>query len=280
MRFVLFVDGSNFFGTVMRMNMRVLEYQAFFKHIFRKSVESWKVSFYDEPKLPIELRRIYWYTIGEMDDWDLNEPKSQEYLKAQFDQNLSLRQKYYTEASIRSPHQPDHQIELEAWNLWFTEIKDWYDNKCKAFDKMRRFHHGVQRSTNFLEIIPIARWKVDFFSKSVSEKGLDTALAVDMVGLIDNYDVAIVFSGDADMVPSINYAKSHNKSIGVVEFFEGNSPKDRGKASLSYLQVAADFLVRIYEMDLVQEKLVEKGSELIALDPKARLANWVPKKGR
>ncbi len=261
MRFAVFVDGSNLFGTMNHMNVRVPDYQAFFELVFHKSVESWKPSIYAEPLPPIELRRVYWYAVGQMDDWNLSDPKAQAYLKEQFDDNRNVKAAYMAEAGKKLAGQAQDKIALEAWSLCFNEFKDWYDKKWKTLEGMRRFHFGVQRDSDFIEIITSARWKVDFFGKSVSEKGLDTALAVDMVTMLDNYDVAILISGDADMIPSINYVKAHNKSVGVVEFLEGYPPKDRGKQSSSHLKIAADFMVRIYEMDLVQQQLAVKGSQ-------------------
>jgi uncharacterized LabA/DUF88 family protein len=260
-RFAIFVDGSNLFGTMKHMNARVPYYQTFFEYIFCKSVESWKSSLYAEPLPPMELRRVYWYAVGQMDDWNLADPKAQAYLKEQFDQNRTVKAAFMAEAGKKLAGQAQDKVALEAWSLCFNEFKEWYEKKWKILEGMRRFHFGVQRDCDFIEIITSARWKVEFFSKSVSEKGLDTALAVDMVTMLDNYDVAIVISGDADMIPSINYVKAHNKSVGVVEFLEGYPPKDRGKQSSSHLKIAADFMVRIYEMDLVQKKLAEKGSQ-------------------
>ena len=40
--FALFVDGSNLFGSLKDMKVQVDDYQAFYKHIFEQSVESWK----------------------------------------------------------------------------------------------------------------------------------------------------------------------------------------------------------------------------------------------
>ena len=260
MRFAIFLDGSNLFGTMKHMNARVPDYQAFFKYIFRKSVESWKSSVYAEPWPPIELRRVYWYAVGEMDDWKLADAKAQAYLKEQFDQNRTVKAAFMAEAGKKLAGQPQDKVALEAWSLCFNDFKDWYEKKWTILEGMRHF---ISESNVIVILLRSsrARWKVDFFSKSVSEKGLDTALAVDMVTMLDNYDVAIVISGDADMIPSINFAKSHNKSVGVVEFLEGYPPKDRGKQSSSHLKIAADFMVRIYEMDLVHQKLAVKGSQ-------------------
>ena len=262
MRFAMFVDGSNLFGSMKHMSVRVSDYQAFYTYIFRQSVETWKTSLYAEPLPTIELRRVYWYAVGEMDDWNLTDPKAQAFLRERFDEEKEIKNHFMAEAGKKLAGQPQDKIALEAWSLCFSEFKEWYDRKWQTLEGMRRFHFGVQRDTDFIELITSARWKVDFFHKSVSEKGLDTALAVDMVTMLHNYDVVLLISGDADNIPSINHVKVHNKSVGVVEFVEGYPPKERGKQSSSHLKQAADFVVRIYEMDLVQKKLVEKGPQV------------------
>ena len=45
------------------------------------------------------------------------------------------------------------------------------------------------------------------------QKGVDTRIAVDMVGLalLDTYDVAILVSGDADLVEAVNFVKEHTR---------------------------------------------------------------------
>ena len=68
---------------------------------------------------------------------------------------------------------------------------------------MRSFHQGIRIRTNLIDVDEHGHWKVNFLHKWVEEKGLDTSLAVDMVALQDNYDVAVVMSGDADNIPSI-----------------------------------------------------------------------------
>ncbi len=263
MRFAMFVDGSNLFGTMKHMNVRVPDYQSFFAYIFRSSVETWKASLYAEPLPPIELRRVYWYAVGQMDEWDLKDAKAQAFLKERFDEEKEIKGHFMAVAGKKLAGQPQDKVALEAWSLCFNDFKDWYEKKWQTLDGMRRFYFGVQRDTDFIEVISTARWKVDFFHKTVTEKGLDTALAVDMVTMLHNYDVAILISGDADNIPSINHIKAHNKSVGVVEFLEGYPPKERGKQSSSHLKMAADFVVRIYEMDLVQKKLVEKGQPIV-----------------
>lgn len=45
------------------------------------------------------------------------------------------------------------------------------------------------------------------------QKGVDTRIAIDMVGLaiLDAYDVAILVSGDADLAEAVNFIKEHTR---------------------------------------------------------------------
>ena len=72
----------------------------------------------------------------------------------------------------------------------------------RILDGMRSFHQGIRIRTNLIDVDEHGHWKVNFLHKWVEEKGLDTSLAVDMVALQDNYDVAVVMSGDTDNIPS------------------------------------------------------------------------------
>ena len=96
---------------------------------------------------------------------------------------------------------------------------------------------------------------MNFLHKWVEEKGLDTSLAVDMVALQDNYDVAVVMSGDADGIPSICHMKSRDKHIAAVEFVNGSPPENKGRLFSSRLKEHADSVIRIYETELLRLKI-------------------------
>ncbi|MGC8774968.1 MAG: NYN domain-containing protein, partial [Chlorobaculum sp.] len=112
-----------------------------------------------------------------------------------------------------------------------------------------------------IEIIESGHWKVDLLRKRVTEKGIDTSLAVDLVTLVNSYDVAVVISGDADMIPSINYAKQQGKHIAVVDIINGYPPEKKGRQSSSRLKSHSDFTVPIYEMNLVTGGIGQKRQE-------------------
>jgi len=133
-------------------------------------------------------------------------------------------------------------------------IKQYFLDKKKQVEGMQRFYHGVRSDTDFIDIIECGHWKVDFLNKYVVEKGVDTQLAVDIVTLASFYEVALIISGDADSIPSINFIKRLGKQVGVVEFIKGYPPENRGRQFSNRLGAAADFTVQIYESDL-QKKI-------------------------
>ena len=190
-----------------------------------------------------------------MDEWDLSDPKAEARLRARFELNARLRDSYLEDVARRLPEIPSDRRFEEAWNLCFNETKDWYDNKRRALERKKRFYYGVQAATDFVEIRQEGHWKVDLLNHTINEKGLDTSLAVDMVALQDTYDIALLISGDADGIPGINYVKSRSKHVGVVEFRRGSATEFPTKGASSRLKLAADFVVQVYEADLLRRNL-------------------------
>lgn len=256
LRFVTFVDGSNLDGVLKHLNLRVDDYGSFYRHMFDRSVHEWGKTFAEgSPWPPAQHSRIYWYVVGKTDEWDLNDPKAEARLRSRFELNARLRDSYLEDVARRSPECPIDRRLDEAWNLCYLETREWYENKRKALERKKRFYHGVQAATDFVEIRQEGHWKIDLLHHTVTEKGLDTSLAVDMVALLDTYDIALLISGDADGIPGINYVKNRAKHVGVIEFRRGSQADFAGKGASSRLKIAADFVVQIYESDLLRRNL-------------------------
>ena len=82
LRFVTFVDGSNLDGVLKHLNLRVDDYGAFYRHVFEQSVHYWGRTFAEGSPWPsAQHSRIYWYVVGKMDEWDLNDPKAEARLR-------------------------------------------------------------------------------------------------------------------------------------------------------------------------------------------------------
>lgn len=252
-RMAVFVDGSNLYGDLRAMNVRVDDYEGFFRHLARQAKAIWEQSWMGSAP-PLQLRRVYWYVVGSMDTWDLEDAKARARLRDWYGDDAELQRKYSALARGGKKTPVDEQ----AWQICFEEARAWYAAKANSLEGMMRFYHSVKGSTDFIDIIEAGHWQMDLLHRRLQEKGLDTALAVDMVGLVDNYDVALLISGDADALPSLRYLKANDKQVGAVQFVEGEAPDRRGRTFSSRLGLAADFVVRAYERDLVSKGVAYK----------------------
>ncbi|MDO9081799.1 MAG: NYN domain-containing protein [Humidesulfovibrio sp.] len=258
-RFALFVDGSNLYGSLRTMNLEINNYSQLYAHMYREAVKTWhEVTLQDAPARA-QLRRVYWYAVGGIDDWDLQNPQSRTALRSAFVRDQEIRALWMARVATANPEASEQKLEETAWQACSADFRDWYQQKIRALDGMRRFYAGVRASSDLIDIREAGHWKVNFLHKWVEEKGLDTALAVDMVALQDNYDVAIVVSGDADAIPSIRHLKERGKHIAAVEFVGGGASDSRGRAFSSRLKVHADFVLRIHEADIVHLDHRNKG---------------------
>jgi len=257
-RFAFFVDGSNLFGSLKGMNVEVEDYQAFFNHLYKIAEEQWRLSVNAGHGPDTLLQRVYWYQVGSIDDWNLSDAQAQAYLHERFDDSKQIKAGYMATAGKILAGQSQEAVALKAWSLCFNDFKAWYEGKLKTLEGMKRFYHAVRTSTDLIDILEVGHWKVDFFSHTCEEKGLDTRLAVDMIALEGGYDVAVVLSGDADTIPSINLMKLRGKHVGAVELVKGYPPEKKGKGFSSKIKLSADFVVRIYEMELVSKEIGKK----------------------
>jgi uncharacterized LabA/DUF88 family protein len=258
-RFAFFVDGSNLYGSLRTMNLEISNYGQLYAHIYREAVRVWHEATLQTGHASACLQRVYWYAVGSVDDWDLSTQQSRSALRGAFVRDAEIRALWMTRVSLTRPELAEDELEEAAWQACAADFRDWYAQKVRAVDGMRRFYAGVRASSDLIDIREAGHWKVNFLHRWVEEKGLDTALAVDMVALQDNYDVAVVVSGDADAIPSIRHLKERGKHIGAVELVGGSASDTRGRAFSSRLKVHADFVVRVHEQDLLHLDPRNKG---------------------
>lgn len=257
-RFAIFVDGSNLFGALRAMNLEVDDYEALYGHLFKEAHAALVRLTHYSGHPSAELRRIYWYAVGSIDEWDLSLPQSQTALRNAFNKDRDIHDGWMAVVGKANPGITGAQLEDKAWAACFNDFEAWYQKKRDILDGMRRFYQGLRISTDLIDVLEHEHWKVNFLHKWVEEKGLDTSLAVDMVALQDNYDVAVVVSGDADSIPSIRHMKNRNKHIAAVEFINGSPPETKGRTFSSRLKEHADFVIRIYETELIRLKVARR----------------------
>jgi hypothetical protein len=185
-RFAIFVDGSNLFGALKSMNLEVDEYESLYGYLFKEAHTAWATVSRQTEKLGSELRRVYWYAVGTIDEWELSLPQSQTALHNAFTRDREVHDAWMALAGKANPGLTGAKLEDKAWASCFSDFKNWYEKKRSILDGMRRFHQGVRISTDLIDVLELGHWKVNFLHKWVEEKGLDTALAVDMVALQEN----------------------------------------------------------------------------------------------
>lgn len=259
-KIAIFVDGSNLNGSLNNMSLRVDDYDAFFSFIYQQALREWSAAVGASSVAPFHLLRVYWYVTGSMDEWDLGSERAREALRDAFGRDRELLSRYMAVAGGSLAGKPDGQrtpaiVQGLAWERCFADIEAWYQKRISMLDGMRRFYYAVRSGTDFIDIIEAGHWRVDMLGQRVEEKGLDVSLAVDMVTLASKYDIAVVISGDADMLPSIRYCKQNGNQVSLVEFLQGSPPEDHGRGVSSRLRVEADFVTRIYEAELIQKNL-------------------------
>ncbi len=253
MKFAVFVDGPNLMGSLRNLNLNVEDYQSFYDHIKKEAFREWKTCIIGGDEPAALVWRVFWYQIGSIDDFYFENPAFEKSLRKNFDGSKELKQTFMSIAEREDPMLSPEDIDHEAWKMCFREGREWYERKRSDIKKMNQFNHAVRNNTRFVDIIESGHWKVDLIRKHVHEKGIDTSLAVDLATMTDSYDVALVLSGDADMLPSIAHAKQKGKHIGIVELTDDTHGGTKGQQSSARLRNYADFIVQIKKSEIVKQ---------------------------
>lgn len=250
--FAIFVDGPNLMGSLWKLNLNVEDYQSLYNHIAAKAFKKWNGCAVGDTELPAIIWRVLWYQIGSIDDFNFENPAFERSLRGSFEANRELKRPFVSIAEKENPNASLEQIEEFSWNLCLREGKEWYERKKNEVKKMHQFNHAVRNNTQFVDIIESGHWKIDLIRKHAHEKGIDTSLAVDLATMTESYDVAVVLSGDADMLPSIVHAKRKGKHIGIVELTDDSDGTARGQQSSVRLKNYADFIVSVGKTALLE----------------------------
>ena len=120
-------------------------------------------------------------------------------------------------------------------------------------DRLRRFHDKLR----YLGFRVIAREAYDENRKE--QKEVDVALACELVAhaFKDNYDVAILVSGDRDFIPAIQQIQSAGKKVEVAAFANSVGSEMR-KAGDNFHELEKMPLLSVFNPP---EEIVAEGSE-------------------
>lgn len=103
----------------------------------------------------------------------------------------------------------------------------------QTYRKQKGFHDALDRDGWHTEVKPLR----ERYGKKV-EKGADVALAIDMVSMAlrDNYDIAILVSGDDDFQKAVDEVKRAGKRIEIA-YFESQIAAELRKAGDKFIDL-------------------------------------------
>jgi uncharacterized LabA/DUF88 family protein len=129
------------------------------------------------------------------------------------------------------------KLEKEIFNIAIKTRKLKYNNIEKrtqeAKDKCNFCKNCKENIDDFLNVIGL--------NKISKEKGIDVMLFIDMIknAFQDKYDVALLFSGDADFVPAVELVQNLKKEVINIHLYSGSSAELRLKCD-QHLLVTKD----------------------------------------
>ncbi len=89
----------------------------------------------------------------------------------------------------------------------------------RRFDGFKTIQNGIAKKHKSIEFRRSGAIGYDLFEKKLKqEKTVDVNLAVDMVRMADNYDLALIVSGDQDYVPAAQAVKNMGKHVVNIAF--------------------------------------------------------------
>ena len=183
MKVMIYIDNSNFFNSIRclhdgRCQDRIIDYNKLNKFVL--NFLSKNSQYKDETLFHV---RTYYYD-GEYTDILINKIKK----------HL---------ASI--PALPENGEEMSEVNIILDKTNKSMESQKRQIDKMKSFYFFETR----LKPLQYSQ------NQGIFQKGVDVQLAVDLVSnaYLNNYDVAVLFSGDIDLYESVKLVKSLGKQV-------------------------------------------------------------------
>ena len=210
MRACIFIDGENFRHSINHMSGEWVykkkplppdaDWSGFFDFIVVKASngEGWCL-------------RTYWYVIDLLDAWPgyLPVPNEASEWVEQHQKDIKKGKPVRKKVPLAS---------LAAKEI-VEVLSRRRHTRREQFATARRQQHGIASKHSKIEFRRSGMLTHNLFSnRRGREKTVDVNLAVDMLQFRDNYDLAIVISGDQDHLPAVQAAKNAGKTVVNVAF--------------------------------------------------------------
>ena len=135
---------------------------------------------------------------------------------------------------VLTEHCGRHDLQFDKFGMKLANGRDlrrvYYYNIRQAFDKQRPSGSDQERFLQSLDDTPYVEVKLGIWKQrgeAMVEKGVDVMIATDLVmrAFREQYDTAILVSGDADFYPAIQVVKDLGKQVEVAAFDSNISPE-------------------------------------------------------
>lgn len=224
LRTVMFIDGQNFRNNLRNFRFRstppspdATDYRLEEKHfLWREYFRGVLDKFNQTTGWNHQLVRVYWYYAESISPWQERPDLAQRVIDRSIVSGLTVG-----------------QVTALA--------KEWYDQERYYFERLReQVFENIQRSVDFLEFKYVGQYVVrpytpyrllrnadgtiTYLGTQQGEKGVDVGITVDMIAKMENYDVGILISGDADFLPVVGYLKDNLKYIYQFSLAKGVPP--------------------------------------------------------
>lgn len=211
----IFVDGENFRHAIVDL------FENFNKEDYLPKQAEW-TKWFDHLVSEVGKKvcsdtdrvRTYWYVIDQLDFFPYRIPK----MDREPDKLKRLLSKHppYEQKLNAATDQNTLYAEMDAI---VTNLKRKQNSMRKRFDGWRTIQYGIANRHDAVEFRRAGSIGFNLFNFELGkEKAVDVKLAVDMIVLKDNYDIALVVSGDQDYVPAVQVVKDYGKKVVNVAF--------------------------------------------------------------
>tara|TARA_B100000700_G_scaffold324030_1_gene429171 strand:- start:6528 stop:7070 length:543 start_codon:yes stop_codon:yes gene_type:complete len=127
--------------------------------------------------------------------------------------------------------------------IFYYNVRQELEGKIKIPDEQKKFLASLNKVEKIE--IKLGIWKEQ--NGSIVEKGVDVLLATDLVlnAVKNNYDHAIIVSGDGDFFPAIDAVKKEGKRVEVAAF-ESNISKEASESADRVLKLKKSFFNNLW----------------------------------
>tara|TARA_X000001036_G_scaffold129186_2_gene122201 strand:- start:943 stop:1596 length:654 start_codon:yes stop_codon:yes gene_type:complete len=122
--------------------------------------------------------------------------------------------------------------------IFYYNVRQELEGKIKIPEEQKKFLNSLHKIPGFE--VKLGIWKEQ--NGSIVEKGVDVMLATDLVlhAVKNNFDTAIIVSGDGDFFPAIETVKKEGKKVEVAAF-ESNISKEASDSADKVLKLYKAF---------------------------------------